>query len=147
MKSTIRWTATSTISLLVFVLLGTGSVLLDNGDGSSYGNILYGADAVPTSVFPTGLDSDNDFVNRSIDLAAANHNGGAAWVPSDNRGDINLNGVPNEVADAVLLGKYFTYGLRVFRINRSAQIAATDVNADGLTLSVGDLVYLIGIIE
>ena len=49
----------------------------------------------------------------------------------DDRGDINLNGVANEVADAVLLGNYFVYGLSVFTINIEGQIAASDVNADG----------------
>lgn len=64
----------------------------------------------------------------------------------DVRGDINLNGVPYEIADAVLFTNYFIYGLRVFKINMAGQIAATDINADGLTLSVADLVYLIRII-
>jgi hypothetical protein len=64
----------------------------------------------------------------------------------DDRGDINLNGVPNEIADAVMFTNYFIYGLSIFHINQAAQIAATDVNNDGLTLSVADLVYLIRVI-
>jgi len=64
----------------------------------------------------------------------------------DDRGDINLNGMKNEIADAVMFTNYFIYGLGVFHINQPAQIAATDVNADGLTLSVADLVYQIRII-
>ncbi len=64
----------------------------------------------------------------------------------DGRGDMNLNNVANEIADAVLLSNYFVYGLGVFSINVEGQIAASDVNADGLTLSVADLVYLIRII-
>jgi hypothetical protein len=64
----------------------------------------------------------------------------------DDRGDINLNGVPNEIADAVMFTNYFIYGLGVFKINPPGQIAATDINADGLTLSVADLVYLVRII-
>jgi hypothetical protein len=64
----------------------------------------------------------------------------------DARGDINLNGLPNEIADAVLFSNYFIYGLGVFHINFDGQVAATDVNADGLVLSVGDLVYQIRII-
>jgi hypothetical protein len=64
----------------------------------------------------------------------------------DDRGDINLNGVKNEVADAVMFTNYFIYGMSVFKINPLAQVAATDVNADGLTLSVADLVYLTRII-
>ncbi|MCK4460260.1 MAG: T9SS type A sorting domain-containing protein [candidate division Zixibacteria bacterium] len=64
----------------------------------------------------------------------------------DDRGDINLNGVVNEVADAVLFSNYFVHGISVFNVNIDGQIAASDVNADGITLSVADLVYLIRII-
>jgi hypothetical protein len=64
----------------------------------------------------------------------------------DDRGDINLNGVSYEVADAVVFTNYFIYGLSAFTVNIFGQIAATDVNADGITLSVADLVLLIRII-
>jgi hypothetical protein len=64
----------------------------------------------------------------------------------DGRGDVNLNGIDNEIADAVLFANYFVQGLGVFVVNVNGQIAATDVNADGLTLSVADLVYLVRII-
>ncbi|MBU8934875.1 MAG: T9SS type A sorting domain-containing protein [candidate division Zixibacteria bacterium] len=64
----------------------------------------------------------------------------------DDRGDINLNGVAYEIADAVVFSNYFIYGLSAFTVNVAGQIAASDVNADGLTLSVGDLVYLIRVI-
>jgi hypothetical protein len=67
----------------------------------------------------------------------------------DDRGDVNMNGVAYEIADAVLFSNYFIYGLGVFTVGALApagQVAATDVNADGLTLSVADLVYLIRVI-
>jgi hypothetical protein len=64
----------------------------------------------------------------------------------DAPGDINMNGISHEIADAVLFTNYFLYGISVFHIAREGQIAATDVNNDGLVLSVGDLVYLIRII-
>ena len=79
-----------------------------------------------------------DFKNGGIDIVCAES--------LDARGDINLNGIPNEVADAVLFSNYFIYGLVVFHINLEGQIAASDVNADGIPLSVGDLVYQIRII-
>jgi hypothetical protein len=79
-----------------------------------------------------------DFYNGGIDIICVED--------LDDRGDINLNGVKNEIADAVMFTNYFIYGLGIFNINQAAQIAATDVNADGLTLSVADLVYLIRII-
>jgi hypothetical protein len=64
----------------------------------------------------------------------------------DARGDINLNELAYEIADAVLFSNYFVYGLGVFDVMLEGQIAATDVNADGIVLSVGDLVYLIRVI-
>lgn len=64
----------------------------------------------------------------------------------DARGDLNLNGVANEVADAVLYTNYFLRGISVFTINVAGQRAASDVNNDGRTLTVGDLVYLLRII-
>ena len=50
------------------------------------------------------------------------------------------------IADAVTLANYFIYGLSAFSINIEGQIAASDVNADGIPLSVADLVYLIRVI-
>ena len=79
-----------------------------------------------------------DFWNGGIDIICADS--------IDAPGDINLNNVPNEIADAVLFSNYFVYGLGVFTVNLEGQIAASDVNKDGLTLSVGDLVYLIRVI-
>jgi hypothetical protein len=60
----------------------------------------------------------------------------------DVRGDVNLNGVPNEIADWVLFINYFLYGLEAFTINEELQIQATDVNMDGIPLTLDDLVYL-----
>jgi hypothetical protein len=79
-----------------------------------------------------------DFINGGVDVACADS--------LDDRGDINLNGISNEIADAVLFTNYFIYGVGVFKINYHGQVAATDVNADGLTLTVGDLVYLVRVI-
>lgn len=73
------------------------------------------------------------------------------WVcidePPDDRGDINLNGIANEVADAVLFSNYFIYGESVWDPTyKDAQILATDINDDGVVLTIADLVYLIRII-
>ncbi len=64
----------------------------------------------------------------------------------DDRGDVNLNGVSYEIADAVVFTNYFLYGMAAFTINPAGQKAATDVNADGVILSVADLVYLIRVV-
>lgn len=64
----------------------------------------------------------------------------------DDRGDLNLNGIPNEIADAVVFVNYFVHGFAAFTISVDGQTAASDINADGRALSVADLVYLIRII-
>jgi hypothetical protein len=79
-----------------------------------------------------------DFVNGGIDIICADS--------IDARGDINVNGVPNEIADAVMFTNYFINGLSAFGDHVEASIAASDVNADGIALSVADLVYLVRII-
>jgi hypothetical protein len=79
-----------------------------------------------------------DFQNGGIDIVCADS--------IDARGDLNLNEIANEIADAVLYSNYFVYGLSVFHVNLQGQIAASDVNADGITLSVADLVYLIRVV-
>ncbi|HLG93469.1 MAG TPA: T9SS type A sorting domain-containing protein, partial [candidate division Zixibacteria bacterium] len=67
----------------------------------------------------------------------------------DDRGDLNLNGVSHEIGDAVLYENYFIYGPSILDPNpvrRQSQLAASDVNGDGLILSVGDLVALIRVL-
>ncbi|MCX6829870.1 MAG: T9SS type A sorting domain-containing protein [candidate division Zixibacteria bacterium] len=77
------------------------------------------------------------------------HNGGIQIIcddPIDARGDMNLNHIPNEIGDAMVLTNYFINGYAAFTINVEGQIAASEVNGDGIALSVADLVYLIRII-
>ncbi len=67
--------------------------------------------------------------------------------PEDDRGDLNLNGIPNEIADAVLFSNYFIYGPGVWDpVFFENQILATDINDDGIPQTIADLVYLIRII-
>ncbi|MEA2030268.1 MAG: T9SS type A sorting domain-containing protein, partial [candidate division Zixibacteria bacterium] len=75
-----------------------------------------------------------DFINGGIDIVCADS--------IDARGDLNLNGIANEIGDATVYTNYFVYGLTAFDYYQ-AQVAASDVNADGITLSVADLVYLV----
>jgi hypothetical protein len=110
----------------------------------------------PTQSFPSiyGPEADCDLwvdstkprIYAVIDV----FNGGIDIVCSkdiDDRGDINLDGVAYSIADAVMFSNYFIYGLDAFPDGmEDGSVAATDVNADGLTLSVGDLVYLIRVI-
>jgi len=64
----------------------------------------------------------------------------------DARGDVNLNGISYEIADAVVFTNYFLRGLSAFTKSIPGQTAATDINGDGTTLSIADLVFLIRII-
>jgi hypothetical protein len=75
-----------------------------------------------------------DFVNGGIDIICSDS--------IDLRGDINCNGIPNEIADAVMFANFFIIGFEAFGDHVEASIAASDVNADGIPLSVADLVYL-----
>jgi len=79
-----------------------------------------------------------DFVNGGVDIICADS--------IDDRGDVNLNGTANEIADAVLFSNYFVKGIGVFNVNLQGQVAASDVNANGTPLEIADLVYLIRII-
>jgi hypothetical protein len=102
---------------------------------------LYGANATCDTLL--GDDKPDplrcaDFWNGGVDIICVDS--------IDARGDINLNGISNEVADAVLFSNYFVYGASVFTVNAPGQIAATDINADGTVLTVADLVYLIRIV-
>jgi hypothetical protein len=84
------------------------------------------------------VERDIDFYNGGIDIACADS--------IDARGDINLNGLTYEIADAVMFTNYFISGIAAFGDYPEGSIAASDVNADGIALSVADLVYLIRVI-
>jgi len=62
------------------------------------------------------------------------------------RGDININGVPNEIADWVMFLNFFLMGPQAFGYHIEASIQASDVNADGIMLSIADLYYLYRVI-
>ena len=64
----------------------------------------------------------------------------------DNRGDINCNGILNEVADYVMYYNYFMHGLSAFGGLVDCAVDASDVNADGAGLRVEDLIYLYRIV-
>ncbi len=66
----------------------------------------------------------------------------AQW---ENRGDLNLNGIPFELADAAIYADYFASGIIIFTIDPELQIAATDINMDGILLSWADYVMMIRI--
>lgn len=107
----------------------------------------------PESSRPFGIGAPDSCLNqggktpptRCIDF----FNGGVCIISADSiddRGDINMNGLAYEVADAVMFTNYFIQGLSAFGNHVPGSIAASDVNADGITLTVSDLALLIRII-
>jgi hypothetical protein len=62
-------------------------------------------------------------------------------------GDVNLNGIPYEIADAMLFAAYLREGLQAFTIDPSAQLQASDVDADLRPGTLADFVYLLQVIR
>jgi len=59
-------------------------------------------------------------------------------------GDLNLNGYPNEVGDAVVYANYLTNPDPEWSLR---QKFASDVNRDGYQITIADLIYMINIIN
>lgn len=62
------------------------------------------------------------------------------------RGDLNCNGVQYEAADAYVYRDYFTGGLATFD-SVQCSIDGSDIDGDGITLTLADFVYLIRILH
>jgi len=83
-----------------------------------------------------------DFRNGRIDAISSDDN-------CIDRGDLNCNGVPYEASDIVFFIKMFVIIISNPEIQPtwdSCTIVNSDVNADGITLSVADLVYLVRVV-
>jgi hypothetical protein len=76
-----------------------------------------------------------DFYNGVVDVVCIDWGG--------TRGDINLNGIANEIPDARVLADAILRGLSVLpSVGREEAIRNCDVNADDRPMTVADLVYL-----
>ncbi len=101
---------------------------------------------------PRICDSTALWPKQDINICAGWKDGGVVFkcdVDPIVIGDINANGFAYEIGDAVLFANYFISGPSVFSSDpetRERQIASSDINRDGLTLSVADLVYLLRIL-
>ncbi|MDD4052179.1 MAG: FlgD immunoglobulin-like domain containing protein, partial [candidate division Zixibacteria bacterium] len=134
----------------------TGQFLLvDQSIYSAEGNITW--DEANDASFPE--EARPDFLGAADSCLAGDktvpvrcvtfRNGSLCIIHPDSidaRGDMNLNGISYEIADAVVYTNYFIIGLKAFSVSIPGQIAASDINGDGLTLTVADLVYLIRVI-
>jgi hypothetical protein len=81
------------------------------------------------------------------------HNGYLGTADPDDicfdRGDINCNGIPYESSDIVQLISMFIIIMQnpeIWPIWDECSIVNSDVNADGITLSIADLVYLFKVV-
>lgn len=113
----------------------------------------WGTDITQDLPFPTNTGAPSECLDGINGTPAVRgvyyHNGGLDIVCADsidNRGDLNLNEIANEIADWVLFREYFLHGLEVFTVNLDMQIHASDVNADLQPLTLDDWVYLARVI-
>jgi hypothetical protein len=112
------------------------------GDPPTGYDLLPGYWGIPEECIP----EYKTFPVRGVDYK----NGGFKIICSediDAPGDLNINGIAFEIADAVMYTNYFISGLDAFGAHVEASIAASDVNLDGITLSVADLVYLVRVVQ
>jgi hypothetical protein len=112
-------------------------------------NDITGLDNVMPTV--TGAPSPECDLSDKFELVrCANfYNGGIDIVCADSidaPGDININGIAYEIADGVMFTNYFITGVGAFGSHVEGSIAASDVNRDGVPLTVSDLVYLIRVV-
>lgn len=125
----------------------------DTSDGSNlhlgvdgvYKNemLQFDVDSFPSTTGVTGqcfILTDSDIL-KGIDFYGGKVTMACNWI-KETTGDVNLNEISNEESDYKLFYDYFLFGTSVFTVNIAAQIANTDVNYDGQTLGLDDLVYL-----
>ena len=80
-----------------------------------------------------------NFYNGYIDVACADS------IDPCFFNDISMN-CETDIGDLVIFYNYFMSGLSAFTIDIERQIAATDINGDGIYLSIADFQYLIRVI-
>jgi hypothetical protein len=135
--------------------LGLSYKVFDYADPDNYPFIAGEITGDGTQLFPTFFGApdlciheepvEGKIAKRLYDL----QNGGVGIICAsqiDDRGDINQNKVIYEIADAVMFTNYFLIGLPAFYNHVEGSVAASDTNADGIPLTVADLVYLIRVV-
>ncbi len=143
-----------------FFWLDCGDNLLATADGAHalvschiYDYDWYEPIENPLESLPTFRGAPNSCLisvpEKPIERAVNFRNGGVDIVCADSvdgRGDINLNGVSYEIADLFMFINYFIIGTNAFGGHVAGSIAASDVNADGVPLSLPDLIYMIRVV-
>ena len=107
---------------------------------------LYNVNVTQDIPFPTIFGAPSECITDGSTQRRINYYSSSVEITCADsinaRGDINLNDIAYEIADAVLFANYLIYGLEVFTINQEQQINASDVNTDGVPLTLDDYIYL-----
>ena len=112
-------------------------------------NVTLGGSAPPLRyVFEDSLDNTvTDSIGQRVgqsDMSYQNSYVNILEVGLIKIGDINLNGIPYEVGDAIYFGNYFMDPVHYpFNV---VQYANSDVNHDGIVATIADLIALINVI-
>ena len=83
----------------------------------------------------------SNFWGEFISQDKINFGNGGVLLDAGNTllGDVNLNGIPFEVGDPVVLARYLAYGVSL----NQQQLLNSDVNQDGYWATLADLMYII----
>jgi hypothetical protein len=110
-------------------------------------NTLFAGLLIPLEFYSFDLTDNtlSDFWGKFIAKDKINLNNGGVLLEPGNTllGDINLNGIPFDVGDAVRLARFLVYGTSLDQ----QQLLNSDVNQDGSWATLADLIYLIARIE
>ena len=87
------------------------------------------------------LDGSPEVYPRSVVF----FNGGISIVDVDGWevGDVNFNWVAPEMADVLVFARYFVEGLSVFEHHVDHSVMASDMDSDGIPLTIEDFVHLV----
>jgi hypothetical protein len=105
------------------------------GDGNqSFPSYIGAHDNCLLEFDPESVVRGIDFGNGFVDLICAD-----TLCVVNYWGDINQNQITPEVADLIMFRNYFLEGLAAFGAHVEHSVTVSDVNRDGITLSVADL--------
>jgi hypothetical protein len=116
-----------------------------NVDTPTYLPVIFGNDSSSLVEANASAAIDGPLTKLGIPLT---RNGGIQVGGSTEcrRGDINFNGIPYEVADAVLFHAFLGGGPPILRFDPLLQACASNANTDSLYWTIADLLYLIRVI-
>lgn len=102
-----------------------------------------------TLSFDPALSSLTNSSGSLINVSSIDYLPGTLGKIATAKGDLNLNGIPNEIGDVVLFNDYLTSGVGVFDTDptkRQQQIDQSDVNWNCTTLEESDRNLLLSIV-